>query len=81
MNEEGVPPQYCDCAGFHTGSCHEREARRLQYENEHLRDLLAVAYQLAGVVGAPKRFLDAFAYHEGTVETLLPVDPKEFNGP
>jgi hypothetical protein len=81
MNEEGVTPRYCDCAGFHTGKCHEREVMRLQYENQHLRDLLAVAYQLAGVVGAPVRFLNAFAYHTGTVETLLPVTIDELDLP
>lgn len=79
MNEEGVQPDYCDCPGFHTGLCHERQVKRLQYENDHLRDLLAVAYQMAGVVGAPVRFLDAFAHHTGTPETLLPVELDEFD--
>ena len=81
MNEEGVQPNYCDCPGFHTGLCHERQVLRLQYENQHLRDLLAVAYQLAGVVGAPVRFLNAFAYHTGTPETLLPVTIDELDLP
>lgn len=42
-------------------------------EIEQLRALLACAYQLAGVVGAPVRFLDAFSNLKGTIEELLPV--------
>lgn len=50
-------------------------------EIEHLRDLLAVAYQMAGVVGAPVKYLDAFAYQTGSLYTLLPVDLDEFDLP
>jgi hypothetical protein len=43
-------------------------------EIEQLQKICAAAYQLAGVVGAPVRFLDALALHADVdVEKLLPV--------
>ena len=44
---------------------------------DRLEELLATAYQLAGLVGAPVRFLDAYSRHEGNIDSLLPVDLKE----
>lgn len=41
---------------------------------DRCEELLATAYQLAGLVGAPVRFLDAYALHDGTdADSLLPV--------
>lgn len=54
----------------------ERDA--LQARVERLEKICAAAYQLAGVVGAPVRFLDALALHEDVdVEALLPVSVEE----
>lgn len=56
----------------------------LRAERERYQALCAAAYQLAGAVNAPVRFLDALA--DGAngeiearqkVDDLLPVDPKE----
>ena len=44
---------------------------------ERLQQLLACAYQLAGTVGAPVRFLDAFSRFEGDIDSLLPVSLDE----
>jgi hypothetical protein len=52
---------------------------RLKKENEQLRDLLAVAYQMAGVVGAPEEYLDAFSSGKGDMDTLLPISFGEKN--
>jgi hypothetical protein len=46
---------------------------RLKKENEQLRDLLAVAYQMAGVVDAPEKYLDAFSSGKGDMDSLLPI--------
>jgi len=52
---------------------------RLKKENEQLRDLLAVAYQMAGVVDAPEKYLDAFSSGKGDIDTLLPISFGEKN--
>lgn len=47
---------------------------------DHCQNLLACAYQLAGLVDAPERFLDAFSQtvgYKGDMDTLLPVDLHE----
>lgn len=46
---------------------------------EAAHELLATAYQLAGLVGAPVRFLDAYSRHEGGINSLLPVDLTELD--
>lgn len=51
--------------------------RELEQESERLKELLACAYQLAGTVGAPVRFLDAFSRGEGGIDSLLPVSYDE----
>jgi hypothetical protein len=52
---------------------------RLKKENEELRNLLAVAYQMAGVVDAPEKYLDAFSSGKGDIDTLLPISFGEKN--
>ena len=59
----------------------DKEIQKLRDEIEHLRDLLAVAYQMAGAVGAPVKYLDAFAYYTGNLYNLLPVDLDSFDLP
>lgn len=45
---------------------------------DHLQQICAAAYQLAGTVGAPVRFLDALALHDDVyVDALLPVSMHE----
>ena len=55
------------------------KVERLKTENEQLRDLLAVAYQMAGVVDAPEKYLDAFSSGKGDMDTLLPISFGEKN--
>lgn len=59
------------------------ELERLRTEVERLRQLCAAAYQMAGVVGAPLRFLDALSRHDDVtqeqIDALLPVFPHEFD--
>ncbi len=45
-------------------------------ERDKLQKICAATYQLAGLVGAPERFLDALSRHEYT-EDLLPVRDEE----
>lgn len=52
---------------------------RLSAKVSHREELLATAYQLAGLVGAPLRFLDAYSRHEGDVDSLLPVNLTELD--
>jgi hypothetical protein len=56
------------------------ECERLRLQNQKLDGLLGCAYQLAGVVGAPVRFLDAFSTYEGDIDSLLPVTLDECEG-
>lgn len=50
------------------------EIAHLQARVDRLETICAAAYQLAGIVGAPLRFLDALALHDDVdVEALLPV--------
>jgi hypothetical protein len=56
-------------------------ARRLQAENDRLQDICASAYQLAGLVAAPVRFLDALSNPcDATpeqIDALIPVGENE----
>jgi hypothetical protein len=56
-------------------------ARRLQAENDRLQDICASAYQLAGLVAAPVRFLDALSRPLDTtpkqIDALIPVGEEE----
>jgi hypothetical protein len=56
-------------------------ARRLQAENDRLQDICASAYQLAGLVAAPVRFLDALSRPLDTtpkqIDALIPVGEDE----
>lgn len=46
---------------------------------DRCEELLATAYQLAGLVGAPERFLDAYSRQEGDIDSLLPVELSELD--
>ena len=47
---------------------------------DRYEQLLATAYQLAGLVGAPVRFLDAYALHDDVdPDSLLPVTLDELD--
>ena len=54
-----------------------------EQEADLLRQLCASAYQMAGVAGAPLRFLDALSRHDDVtqeqIDALLPVFPHEFD--
>lgn len=52
-------------------------AQRVLSERDRLRSICAAAYQLAGTVGAPQRFLDALSRGDGDVDTLLPISDDE----
>jgi hypothetical protein len=56
-------------------------ARRLQAENDRLQDICASAYQLAGLVAAPVRFMDALSRPlDATprqIDALIPVGEDE----
>jgi hypothetical protein len=56
-------------------------ARRLQAENDRLQYICASAYQLAGLVAAPERFLDALSNPcdatQEKIEALIPVAEEE----
>lgn len=85
---EGTPrtEMKCErCGGFSSTrvcwSCSQRVDAIDHAELLALRQLCAAAYQLAGLVGAPVRFLDALGKaangEVGNAETLLPVDLTE----
>lgn len=38
MTTEQPQPEYCDCPGFHDGSCHARQIAALHKKNAVLRD-------------------------------------------
>jgi hypothetical protein len=56
-------------------------SRRLQAENDRLQDICASAYQLAGLVAAPVRFLDALSRPlnatPAEIDALIPVGEDE----
>lgn len=58
---------------------YNHHAERATIRIDQLEQLLATAYQLAGLVGAPLRFLDAYSRHEGDIDSLLPVDLSELD--
>jgi hypothetical protein len=66
-----------EIAARHRAAPTKRVSHADKCKIEHLQRLLSCAYQLAGVVGAPVRFLDAFSRHEGDIDTLLPVSIEE----
>lgn len=52
----------------------QRENNRLSSRLDRYEQLLSTAYQLAGLVGAPERFLDAYSRpDEADPDGLLPV--------
>lgn len=72
----GDPIEAINFAPPYTPVLHD-EANCLASKLDRLEQLLATAYQLAGLVGAPVRFLDAYSRHEGDIDSLLPVDLSE----
>lgn len=78
--EEGVRAAAADSEAEKEGQVAsdipERDA--LQARVARLEQICAAAYQMAGVVGAPVRFLDALALHDDAdVEALLPIRLEE----
>ena len=69
---------FCDTPTEH--KMHTRIAE-LESKLDRYEHLLATAYQLAGLVGAPVRFLDAYALHDekADIESLLPADFSELD--
>lgn len=59
------------------------EIERLRAENDRLQDICAAAYQMAGLVGAPVRFLDALSNPcdatQEQIDALLPVGEDEID--
>lgn len=47
--------------------------RQAAAEIEKREELMACAYQLCGLVGAPEKWLDAMSRNEGSIDLLLPV--------
>ena len=73
---------YIEYVGDALGQDHDGEtlwdaAQRVLSERDRLRSICAAAYQLAGTVGAPQRFLDALSRGDGDVDTLLPISDDE----
>lgn len=83
---------YCACLierlravdnDWETSACYNGLRTEAADEIERLRQLCAAAYQMAGVVGAPVRFLDALSRHDDVtqeqIDALLPVFQHEFD--